>query len=304
MSASLDRLAAGLREAGMPVQGAPTPVPTGHADRPVLVWDLAEARGRCGTNHVVVKRYPAQRRAAAAVTWQLWCSSFGASRHPPGLPEPLAWLPEQRALVMALVEGTPMADRGTLPGPETHAAVAHLLADLHRSGVVPGQKRGNEKVVASVRRKAADLAGSAVGAEMQVLAESLSRCQPEDPPLVACHGDFNPRNVIGGRAGPVLIDLDRVQWADPLRDVAYYGTWCYVTARGATGIGDAEHWRAADEFTSAYEAASGGPADPRRVRFHRAAALARVVHAWSALRSDPGTQRGLLQEALRLLDQR
>ncbi|MDQ1648260.1 MAG: hypothetical protein QOG60_317, partial [Frankiaceae bacterium] len=61
-------------------------------------------------------------------------------------------------------------------------------------------------------------------------------------------------------------------------------------ARASPGIADADHWRAADEFTSAYDAVSGVPADPQRVRFHRAAALARIVHARSALKDDPDTQ--------------
>jgi aminoglycoside phosphotransferase len=268
-----------------------------HPDRPVTIHD--DAMGRT----VVAKRY---LHADAATIYRehvaLWRSTFGEQRTPPGLPAPLAFDAHAGVVTMTHVPGEPLATRGSVGGALDHApAAARLLADLHRCGVQVSRRRGAAAVVRSVHRKAAEIGDEAVRAAYLGLAEELSIRAPADGALVVSHGDFSPRNVMRGPGGELtLIDFDRLQLASPARDVAYWGAWIWSTRRLC---GDEPSWLPGDRFAVRYSRCAPELADEAAagLAFHRAAALARIVHGWSALACRADVARQLLDDGLRLL---
>lgn len=277
-----------------------------HLDRPVRL-DVRDGR------EVVVKTY---RRGGSRQVYDdmlaLWLSPFGRDRRPPGLPEPLSVDPSTGELVMARIPGHALGARGALGDSVRRLPeVASLLADLHASGATIRRVRSADKVLASCRRKAADLSAACVGsrAEPRAVAEAadkvvglLDRCRPKEEALVPSHGDFSPRNILGDLTGVVLVDLDRMQMADPAHDLAYWGAWTWATE---AVNGHFPTWEVLGALVSLY---NGQPGARARVTggtlaFHQAAALLRIVHGWSALQDLNSLQRVLLDEAVRLVEQ-
>lgn len=296
--AERDRLLAQVRERGIPPGPAvrTRTVETGHADRPVRIESDRDGR------RVVVKTFVSTDGAAIHQGMEeLWRSPFGALRRPPGLPEPLTWAARGGELRMECLEGEPLGRRGDV-GASLERAVecARLLSDLHASGVLPERRRPLSRLVRSTARKAAE-ASAVDGADFAAVLEALRRSVTARPPsdeLVPSHGDFSPRNVLVTPAGLRLIDLDRLQAAPPGRDVAYWSAWLWVTDRlSATPAYDG--WELGRPFEEAYLAASGRDPATLDLDLHRAFALVRIAHGWSALAADPGSRRLVLAEALR-----
>jgi len=173
---------------------------------------------------------------------------------------------------------------------------ARLLADLHGSGVVPSRRRTTGKLVRSVQRKAAEAGALVPGlaTAFEDAAEQIGRARPADGELVPGHGDFSPRNVLVGPATAALIDFDRLQLADPARDVAYFAAWCWAWGVSQSGDGD---WIALDRMVAAYPAGISA-----RLPFYVAAGLVRIAHSLVTLWPDdvPHVPR-LLEEARRCL---
>jgi hypothetical protein len=258
----------------------------GHADRPVL---QVTEHGRT----LIRKRYrtldDAERVFAA--TTALWRSPFGAGRMPPGLPEPLAFDRAATTVDTAFLVGE-AGHRGVPDGCTPHDldGMGLLLADLHRSGVDVPLVRSARRVLASMRRT--------LGDEHPIVSLAAART-PEDELLVPSHGDFTPRNVWCTADGPVLIDLDRVQQADPSRDLGHFAAWCWTRRRLED---DPDGWRSGDALEAAYlRHADVAAADLDRGRaFHRAAGL---VRCWASVskRQPVEVAGALLAEAARLL---
>lgn len=267
-------------------------VAAGHADRPVRETVLD---GRA----VVVKDYLLGGASQVAEAMRaLWASPFGASRRPPGLPEPIGLV--GGSLIMERIAGTPVGSRGSL-GETARVAdsAAALLADLHASDVRLPRRRTVAHVVRSVGRKAADLADTPVGPAFADAAGRLARQAPRCEELVPSHGDFSPRNVLMAAGGLRLIDYDRLQLAAPARDVAYWGAWAWATERLARAE---PSWELGERFVDAYGAAAGRLAlDERQLAFHRAAGLLRIAHGWSGLRRRPELACQIVAEAVVLL---
>src|SRR5207249_762292 len=161
------------------------------------------------------------------------------------LPRPLAFLPGPGVLVTERLAGRPLLEMG--PAGSTGIDVAiRLLADLHACDAVPARRRTAAKIVRSVRRKAAEAStqAPALAGLFADVAGRMERARPADGEIVPTHGDFSPRNVLVGPSHAVLIDFDRFQLADPARDVAYFGTWCWAWEVRRGGAGD---WTALDE---------------------------------------------------------
>ena len=119
------------------------------------------------------------------------------------------------------------------------------------------------------------------------------------------HGDFSPRNVLNDGHRLVLIDFDRLQMASPARDLAYWGAWVWATQRLR---GDQPSWDIGDELTERYvnqrdAEVQSAAADEiwSGLNFHRASALARIVHGWSALQHQPDIADVLIGDAHRIL---
>lgn len=253
-----------------------------------------------GGARVVAKVYPAREDAERtfASMRELWRSSFGERRRPPGLPEPVDCLPELRVVVMERLDGERLADARA---DDAHAfdAVVRLAASLHASDARPAKRRDARRVARSVRRKAEDVArvDATLGREVARVADRLEAATPGEPELVPSHGDLGPANVLIRASGPALVDFDRLQVADPLRDLTYLGGWYCVRALQRDGRPDWTMLRRAIEVYSAERALEPGE---ERVGFHRAAALMRFAHD-RVRRGEPGLAAllpRLVEEAL------
>lgn len=284
-----------LDEMGLAPTGEATLIPTGHADRPV--YRVATSAGL-----VAAKFFEANRRKAPFRDHaDLWNSPFGESRHPPGLPRPLGWVESRHCLVMEWLDGSPLARRGDPPPRHHLGEAASLLADLHSAGTRHRKTRDVEAILRSSGRKCQDLADTPIGELAREVLDTLAARLPEDDEFVPSHGDFSPRNLIVTPDGVRLIDFDRIQMADPARDVAYYGAWSWVTGLLFDGQSD---WTINDEFLAAYLRQRPASRLGDQMSFHLAAALVRIVHGWTVLRQNPETARPVLKEALRILDGR
>lgn len=256
-----------------PMPGDFTRFPVRRPDREI--FSMAAADGSA----VLVKVYSGSLGETAFQNMTvLWRSSFGQSRRPPGLPRPIEYIPlpgaDRGALVMEHLQARTLLELGT---PEEHLEPAmRLAADLHRSGVAALRLRSAKKLVRSVRRKAERVMALAprFGPDLARVAVVLEMSRPRDAELVPSHGDFSPRNVLVGNRRHALIDWDRLQFADPARDIAYFGTWCW--AKGLrSGLDD---WRVLERAVRTYEALRPDVELGSRLAFHIAAALVRIAH--------------------------
>lgn len=207
---------------------------------------------------------------------EVWASSFGARRQPPGLPRPLEYLAEAGVLVMERLEGRPLAELGFAEDRELRRSMA-LLADLHESDARPRRNRDPRRILRSLERKSDRVAELApqYSRPIREVVEALASRLPPPAPLVPSHGDFSPRNVLVAPGRFALIDWDRFQWADPARDVAYTGVWCWARALREGAEPDAS---ALDAAAESYDRERPGALTAASLRFHAAAGLVRIAH--------------------------
>jgi aminoglycoside phosphotransferase (APT) family kinase protein len=235
---------------------------------------------------VLGKLYPTTEDAQAtfANMQELWRSSFGARRRPPGLPKPIACLPELRVVIMERLEGARLVD-GMADDVQAFDTAVRLAACLHGSDAKPARRRDARKIVRSIRRKAGDIGrlDAGFGRELSHVADRLEAATVGEAELVPSHGDLTPANVFLSRRGPALIDLDRFQAADPLRDLAYLGGWYCVRALRDEGRPD---WGMVQRAISVYREERPLETDGQRLEFHMAAGLVRFAHG--RLPRDPG----------------
>ena len=207
-------------------------------------------------------------------------------------------------LWMSFVAGRQMATRTDLGDTLSRLDdVARLLADLNRSGVVVPHRRTAARLLLSLRRKR-DAVGGRLAAHVESVVVRLELSMPQDERLVVNHGDFSPRNVIVSGHGLVLIDFDRLQMADPVHDVAYFGAWLWATDRV---LGRDGSWRPGDELARGHaaeldELEDGRDDDERRhaLAFHRSVGLVRIATSWTWMRDHPDVAAGVLGEAQRI----
>lgn len=232
---------------------------------------------------VVAKFLPPDRgeRTFANMT-QLWNSSFGQRRTPPGLPQPIDFLPDSGALLMERLDGRPLAETRSA-GPAHFEASLQLLAALHSSDARPETRRSSRAIVRSAERKAARIAelDPASATLARSVAEAISATRAKERELVPSHGDFSPRNVLVDGERVALIDWDRFQLADPARDVVYFGTsdWAEWLRRGRAPRRDK-----LQHAVALYEAARPGVKLKHSLSFHIAASCLRraasVLELW------------------------
>ncbi|PYQ68403.1 MAG: hypothetical protein DMF54_00645 [Acidobacteria bacterium] len=258
----------------VPASGGSARFSVGRPDRET--FPMAAADG----SDVVVKVYADGRGEATFRNMNiLWRSSFGEGRRPPGLPRPIEYLRDREAdggaLVMERLAAPTLLELGTLRDEHLEFAM-QLAADLHRSGVAAPRTRSAKKIVRSVERKAERVMALAphLGADLARVAAALEEHRGRDAELVPCHGDFSPRNVLVGATRNAVIDWDRLQLADPARDVAYFGTWCWVQGL-RSGVND---WSVLDRAVASYQSRRPEVELTSRIGFHVAAGLARIAH--------------------------
>ncbi len=265
----LERAAAGDGQVNFPTcrpDQATVPLVTRDGARVVAKFAIGGRGGRTFANMLVV-----------------WNSSFGQGRVPPGLPRPIEYWSEGGALLMERLEGRPLAeDRAA--GPDRFDAAVRLLAELHGSDARPETERGSRAMVRSVERKAARIAELAPthATLAHEVAAAMAAARVKEIELVPSHGDFSPRNVlVVGPERLALIDWDRLQLADPARDVAYFGTsdWADWLRRGRAPNRDR-----LERAVEVYQAARPGVRLKRSLNWHVAAGCVRraasVLELW------------------------
>ena len=256
-----------LSRAGLPGARTVELLAGKHADRPVLGATYDDRR-------VVVKRLAPGRRARVfAGLQELWRSPVGATRSPPGLPEPVAEVPESDAIVVEWIDGAPVGRRGALEQtggriPE----VARLLADLHGSGVRLASERSAQDIVRTVDSAVRERAPATLQPELLAIVQQLRELAAGSVELTAVHGDFTPRNVFGAPEGPRLIDLDVLRQADPALDLGHWSAWCFLTE----SVAGRPSWDLGAELLDHYRRHRPSPDLDRRVRFHEAAQLLKI----------------------------
>lgn len=272
-------------------------------DRPGATRVLVE---ESSAGAVVVKRYPTATaaRAVHAVLTALWDSPFGAERGPAGSPRPLGIDDDAAELRMEHVGGAPLAWPAD-PGASTERAAdaGRLLADLHVSGARLARVRDGATISRALRRACVSLPPTTplpFAMTYRRAAAIASAWPVHRTPLVPTHGAFAPRNVLDAPEGLRAIRLDRAALAPPGRDVATWEAWLWVTLLLA---GREPSWEASTPFVLAYvdRVPALLPALARDLPFHRAVALLRIAHGWSALRSRPDVGLAVVREAERVL---
>jgi Phosphotransferase enzyme family len=225
----------------------------------------------------VAKLYPA---GGGGVAFQnmlaLWGSSFGEQRDPPGLARPIEYIEEAEVLVMEHLGGRPLVELAYV-AEEAFRNSVELLAALHGcDALLSSLPRTAPRIVKSLRRKQARIAELApeYAERYRAAVDAVEAAEPGDGEMVCSHGDFSPRNVLAGPARYALIDWDRLKPADPARDVAHYGAWCWLRALHHRGAYD---WSALERFVDAYGSLRPGAELRERLDFHVAAALLRMV---------------------------
>ena len=248
------------------------------------------------------KLYPA---GGGAVAWHnmvaLWDSAFGERRDPPGMAQPLEYVEDAQALVMEHLGGRPLVELAPHEDEAFRSSVTLLIALHGCDAALASVPRTAARIVRSLRRKEARIAELApeYAARYRMAVDAAEAAQPRDAGLVCSHGDFSPRNVLAGADRYALIDWDRLKLADPLRDVAHHGAWCWLRALHRQGVSD---WSALDRFVTAYASRRTGSVVAERLDFHVAAALLRMVASRVELwREESYLIPRLMDEAMRRL---
>jgi hypothetical protein len=261
-------VAAALRARGYELDGSE--FLTRRPDR--LAVGLCTASG----TPAVGKLYPSGGGAVAYDNMlTLWGSSFGERRDLPGLARPIDYIGEPEVVVMEHLGGQPLVELDYVADEPFRNSV-ELLAALHGSdAILDSVPRTASRIVKSLRRKQVRIAELApeYAAPYEAAVDAADAARIDDLELVCSHGDFSPRNVLAGVSRYALIDWDRMKLADPARDVAHYGAWCWLRALH-DGTDD---WSALDRFVADYEILRPGAAVRERLDFHLASALLRMV---------------------------
>ena len=149
----IDQAIFALERSGYRIDGAK--FPTGRPDRltiPVLTRTGLAAVAKC---------YPSDRGALTFANMQaLWRSSFGKRRQPPGLPQPIDYLPETGTLIMERLSGRPLAEREAADAVSVAEGVK-LIAALHDCEARPAKKRDRPRILREIKRNLATSAEAA-----------------------------------------------------------------------------------------------------------------------------------------------
>jgi aminoglycoside phosphotransferase (APT) family kinase protein len=230
---------------------------------------------------------------------RLWASPFGRTRRPPGLPEPLDYVTEASALITERLPGRPLLELGDV-GEARLAETMQLLADLHACGVEPEIRRTWRGILRSLARKVRRVREVApqAASHIEPVVAGLSGARVKDSELVCAHGDFSARNVLVTEQRLVLIDWDRLQQADPARDVTYFAVWPW---REAVQSGRMPDRQSLPRALETYRRLRPSVHLHRQVPFHVAAALVRMccslVELWpEQVDLVPGLTKAALRE--------
>ena len=293
--------------------------------RCTVLYELELEPGSSGPRAVVAKTYRGDKgRNAYEGMRALWLAEVN-SRGNVRLAEPLAYLPDLRVLVQAVVpEETTLKDRlrqlavddgGSVPvalGADV-AKAAIGLADVHGSGVVHGETVTWKDELADVGelldrlRPSLPDAVDAITPLLDALEKEESQTGPE--PSVPTHRSFRPAQVLISGEEISFIDFDGLCMAEAALDVAMFRAALRdAGTRGtdksaAFGPGDLERGLGmldalSDTFLSAYvDRANVSPA--RVVLWESLDLLTSTLHCWTKVKPDRlGTRIAVLERHL------
>lgn len=230
---------------------------------------------------LVAKTYPgadAGRRVYDLLTRLRDEGWSGASPH--RVVRPVAWLDEERILLMERVAGRTVKDCLALPtGARALEGAGAWLARLH---AVPPARRPRDlpaldmdrapRLVEAMRARFADTADG-----LHALLPTLRAAPPASEDCLL-HGDFHAENLYLGEDGSLTaIDFDHAAHGDPARDVAYAMAQLEAPALVRPELAPSVQ-EASDRFLRAYEAARGHALPPASLAWHRAFTLLEILH--------------------------
>jgi len=294
-SASI-RLAELLEARGFTLEFEHEAYAIGRSDRPTLAVRTPDGRA------AIAKAYPpGAAQAAYDNLCRVWRSSFGSCRTPPGVPEPLVCLEDIDVLITERIAGHPLAASSNLDLQVFDRSI-RLIAELHASDVQPAKRRTARGILRSLGRKV-DLVAREAPQQVETIrtvVNALAAARANDHELVPCHGDCSPRNILVAAGRLVMIDWDRLQCADPARDVAYFGIWNWKQdLRSGRQLNRSWLERAFELYDQCRPEAQVS----RRMSFHVAAGLVRqaasIVQLWP---EDLALVPALLERAKRELN--
>jgi aminoglycoside phosphotransferase (APT) family kinase protein len=241
-------------------------------------YDLSTSAGRRTFYGKVLNMHGERLMAAVEGLYQ----AALRSAQMPAIPRPLAYWPELHMLVLQAVPGNERLHDYVFSVSQHRADRLHLM---HRAGVslaalhtcqdisVPsqsfhGQLRALREDVPLVAVLDSALAHRLNRAVDELTTRAQGRCEPEP---VLSHGAFRPGQLLVEDERLALIDLDRLCWANPARDVA-----SFVADLDIKGLHRFQHSNAVASagglFLRGYREA-GGQVDDDWLRLYRASSL-------------------------------
>jgi Ser/Thr protein kinase RdoA (MazF antagonist) len=165
-----------------------------------------------------------------------------------------------RATVQMRLEGALPESAGSVAGD-----AGRLLRDLHagRGDGLPRVGHDDRLVQARARAELVTAIAPELAARVRGLVRALERRVPRESARCLAHGDFESGQLLVGRDGLVLLDLDDLCHAPAALDLANYAAHL-VDGNGA-GLSAAEHALAC--------LVEGYGREPEALRWHLAAAL-------------------------------
>lgn len=138
------------------------------------------------------------------------------------VPEPVAYLPDHRALVQREVTGRSLIEiLENDDAPDVMTRVAQALAMFHRDAPLPERARSLFSLLDDMRRASALVSWvrpTLAEKAQSVVAEIADRLDEAEP--AATHGDLKPDHILLGEDGFTLLDLDSFSTCDPVVDPA------------------------------------------------------------------------------------
>jgi len=231
---------------------------------------------------------------------------FGAGRFL--VPQPLAYVPEYRLLLLTWAEGDVLSSvllAGSDAAEKIEGAATWLLG-LHQCGVRTGRRysfRGHLQTLAKWKELLTDVYPEGE----RLLADLLARFEDRGKELSAStpgptHRDFSPEHLVVRDDRFTGLDFDEFCQYDPLFDVAHFIS--HLRLLGLTHCGSLNHFDGlADRFLAAY-AAGGGDCSAERLKLYGAIAYFKLGRFVSLVQRPPNWMpilRELLSEARRLV---
>jgi aminoglycoside phosphotransferase (APT) family kinase protein len=276
-----------------------------------IALTFVPAPGAMAERRQIVAKVYAKDHGAHAFEMLQELRSHGFSEGRCRVPEPLAYDPRWRLLLLSYAEGDILRSLvldGRDPSGRMEEA-AHWLRAFHQCGVTKGRTftwRSHLETLASERQAMAKVAPESDHQVEQLLrrfeerGEALSGWAPGPT-----HRDFSPDHLVIDDQRLTAIDFDECRQYDPMFDVAHFSAHLRLLAFRHGG--DATRFDGLVEIFQAAYRAGARDFSEARVRFYQAVAYFKLAHILAVVVRPPAWKQGteeFLREADRMLEQR